>query len=204
MNDVTKKTVLAIDDDISVLNTIRTVLEGTYEVSLAKNIEIARTILNTARIDLILLDMNMPDASGMDFLEYLRNESRYYHIPVIIVSSQGTADVIKEAKKRGAVDFVVKPISPNILTVKIRVNLKNAVVKINHDCLERKLKKLSDACVTGNSGNVDKIVENLEQVYFERNTDAEIAGICRYAREMEYNLADEKIKRLLENLPEAV
>ncbi|MCL1818174.1 MAG: response regulator [Spirochaetaceae bacterium] len=195
-----RKTILAVDDDITILNTIRSVLEGSYEVSLAKNTDIAKTILNTTRIDLILLDMNMPGISGMDFLEFVRNDNSYYHIPVIIVSSQGTADIIVEIKKQGATDFVVKPISPNILKEKIRSSLKEASVKTSRMSLEIKLKRLSLACAAGKSGNVEEIVKDLEQVYFDHSVDAEIAEICKYARDMEYNSVDRKVKQLLVNL----
>ena len=200
MANRTRKTILAVDDDITILNTIRSVLEGTYEVSLAKNTDIARTILTSTRIDLILLDMNMPGVSGMDFLEFIRNDNSHYHIPVIIVSSQGTSDVIVEIKKRGAVDFVVKPISPNILKEKIRSSLKDASVKTSRMSLEIKLKRLALACAAGKSGNVEEIVNELEQVYFDHTVDMEIAEICRYAKDMEYNLVDKKVKQLLLDL----
>ena len=196
------KTILAIDDDITVLNGIRTVLERSYEVSLAKNTDIAKTILNTTTIDLILLDMNMPGTSGMDFLEFLRGDENHYHIPVIIVSSQGTADVIVEIKKRGAVDFVVKPISPDILKEKIRSCLQTAGIKIGHKALEFKLQKLVNASVAGRSGDVEEVIEDLEQIFYEQKIDVELAEICKYAREMEYNLVAQKAKELLKKLTE--
>ena len=201
MPDV-KKTILSIDDDITILNAIRTVLEGTYEVSLAKNTDIARTILASARVDLILLDMNMPNSSGMDFLEFIRNDDSFYHIPVIIVSSQGTPDVILEIKKRGAVDFVVKPVSPNILLEKIRSNLKTNNTKVSREFLEGKIKRLIAACVTGKSSQVEKIINGLEQVFCEQNIDVKIAEICKYARDMEYNLVEEKAGLLLSGMLE--
>ncbi|MCL1927739.1 MAG: response regulator [Treponema sp.] len=223
MPDV-KKTILSIDDDITILNAIRTILEGTYEVSLAKNTGIAQTILNTTRVDLILLDMNMPGTglpsvgeckekdcttpqnaactSGMDFLEFVRNDDSHYRIPVIIVSSQGTPDVIKEIKKRGAVDFVVKPISPNILLEKIHSNLKTGNVKISRDYIEGKLKRLIAACNTGKSSQVEKIVNGLQRVHCEQKIDAKIAEICKYAKDMEYNLVEEKAGALIAEMSE--
>ncbi|MCL1837541.1 MAG: response regulator [Treponema sp.] len=195
-----RKTILAIDDDITILNTIRTVLEGSYEVSLAKNTDIARTILNTTKIDLILLDMNMPGTDGMEFLEFVHNDDSQYHIPVIIVSAQGTADVIVEIKKRGAVDFVVKPISPNILKEKIRTSLKAASMKIGRIALVIRLKKLIEACEAGKGGQVEDIVKELEQVYYEHEIDAKVAEICTFARDMEYSLAEENIRKLLTDL----
>ena len=192
-----RKTILAIDDDITILNIIRSVLEGTYEVSLAKNINIAMTILKTTKVDLILLDMNMPDMSGTDFLEMIRNDPLLYHIPVVVVSSQGTADVIIEVKKKGAVDFVVKPISPNILLDKIRSSLKTTPVKIDREHLEGKLVRLIAVCTAGKGGQVERIISSLEQIYFDHAIDTEIAEICKYARDMEYGQVNERAKQLL-------
>ena len=196
-----KKTILAIDDDITLLNTIETILAGTYEVSLAKNTDIAKTILNTNTIDLILLDMNMPGASGLEFLDFIRKDPSHYFIPVIIVSAQGTADVIVEIKKRGAAGFVVKPISPKILLDKISSTLKATKTKISREPLKRKLERLVIACAAGKGSSVEDIVQELEERFFELETDAEIVDICKYARDMEYNLVEEKVRQLLRNLP---
>jgi len=196
-----RKTILAIDDDITLLNTIQTILAGTYEISLAKNTDIAKTILNTTVIDLILLDMNMPGASGLDFLDFIRNDVSYYFIPVIIVSAQGTADVIMEIKEKGAAGFVVKPISPKILMEKISSVLKTTKTKIGREPLKRKLERLLISCTAGKGSSVESIVQELEERYFELEADAEIAKICGYARDMEYKLVEEKVKQLLRNLP---
>ena len=196
-----KKIILAVDDNLATLTTIRSILEGTYEVSLAKNIEIARTILQTTKVDLILLDIEMPGVSGMEFLEEIHNDGGLYHIPVIMVSSYGTAEVIINTQKGGADDFVVKPISPPILLEKIRSVFKSARKKINYEALGRKLNKLENSCAIGKSSHVEKMIQELEQVYCDIATDMEIAEICRYARDMEYSLVAGKVQLLATSLP---
>ena len=131
-----------------------------------------------------------------------QHDSSHYHIPVIIVSAQGTSDVIIEAKKRGAAGFVVKPISPNILLDKVSQNIRAKNKKASKESLVRILSKLSSACVIGKSAHVEKIVKNLKHVYFERLTDIEIASICSYAIDMEYNRANEMVMQLLKSLQE--
>jgi response regulator RpfG family c-di-GMP phosphodiesterase len=195
-----KKTILAVDDTIAVLTTIRTILEGVFEVCLAKSTDIAMTVLNTTEIDMILLDMEMPGVSGIEFLKELQRNPSFYYIPVIIVSSHGTPDVIIEAKKAGARDFVVKPIAPKILLDKIHTVLKTSPKKINHDVLVRKLALLETACRQGKSFRVEELVGELEQVHHNINTDGKIAETCKYAMEMEYNLAIENIKKLLSSM----
>ena len=197
-----KKTILAVDDDITILTSIRNALEGSFDISLAKNIEIAKTILSKAVVDLILLDMDMPGMSGLDFLEILHEDHSFYHIPVIIVSSYGTPNIILDAKNKGAVDFVVKPVSPRILLAKIHSSLKNMRTRINKMGLFRKLQVLESSCVIGKSSRVEEIVRDMEQFYCDLDTDARVCEICMHAREMEYNVVNEKIKQLLSNLSE--
>jgi DNA-binding NtrC family response regulator len=192
-----KKTILVVDDSYATLTTIQSILEGSFELSLAKNTDIAKTILKTVKIDLILLDMEMPVLSGMDFLELLQKSPEFYHIPVIIVSSHGTADVIVNAKKIGAVDFAVKPISPEILLDKINTALNDARIKINKVGLVRKLKILQSASAKGQKNQVELIVDDLDRVFYDIEKDPDIAEICRSARKMEYNAVSEKIKPLL-------
>jgi PleD family two-component response regulator len=197
-----KKTILAIDDSIATLTTIRSILERMYEISLAKDAEIAKTILNTTSVDLILLDMEMPDFSGMKFLTILQNDISWYHIPVIIVSSHGTPDVIIDSKKSGAVDFIVKPIHPTILIDKVTSVLKTSRKKISKTGLARKLQILENSCGMGKSSQVEDIIKDLEQIYFDLKTDIEIAEICKFARNMDYKLVGVKIKPLLLSLSE--
>ena len=197
-----RKTILAIDDDISILTSLRNALEVSFDVSLAKNIEIAKTILAKTNVDLILLDMDMPGVSGLDFLDLLHGNRSFYHIPVIIVSSYGTPDIILEAKKKGAVDFAVKPITPRILLTKIHSAIQNTKTRINKTGISRKLQVLENSCITGKSSRVEEIIKDIEQFYCDLETDSKVAEICIFAKEMEYKLVNEKIKQLLISIAE--
>jgi len=192
-----RNTILAIDDDITILTSIRSILENNYEVSLARNAGIARTILQTADVNLILLDMEMPNVSGMEFLEMLQGDLSYYHIPVIIVSSLGTTDVVMEITKRGAVDFVVKPISAASLIEKVQSVLQTSKTKISKVGLHRKLQVLENTCTMGKSNRVEECINDIEHYCYDMETDLKIAEICKIARDMEYNQANEKVKQLL-------
>jgi DNA-binding NtrC family response regulator len=191
---------LAFDDDVTVLTNIRTILERHYDVSLAKNIDIAKTILRTTRVSLILLDVEMPGLSGMEFLEFIRSDPSLYHIPVSMVSSHGITNIIRDAKKHGAVDFVVKPFSSVTLLEKIHTVLMAAKIKILPDDLVETLNKLKQECFTGNSGAIDKIIGYLEIVYCDLSTDAKIAEICQYAKNLDYNLVNERLNQLFSEI----
>jgi PleD family two-component response regulator len=197
MPETRKKTILAIDDDITVLTTIRTILETNYEICLAKSTEIAWDILGSVDIDLILLDMEMPRVPGLKFLMSLYKEPSCAFIPVIIVSSHGTADYIISAKKAGAKDFVVKPIHPKILQEKVGDVLQSVPLVEPRDMLIRNLSLLSTACKQGKGTRVEELTVELRKVQYDRATDAALADICISAARLDYPLAVKKIEKLM-------
>jgi CheY-like chemotaxis protein len=113
-----KKVILVIDDIIPSLNVIRKILEDDFNVCLAKSIEMASIMLKTNKVDLILLDIEMPEMSGLDYLKQLR-QTRYSNIPVVFVTSYATKKFLIQAMSSGAKDFIVKPVFPDILKEKI-------------------------------------------------------------------------------------
>ncbi|MDR0600160.1 MAG: response regulator [Treponema sp.] len=191
------KTILAVDDNITSLAEIRAALKGSFEISLAKSIEIALTILNTVNIDMILLDMNMPNVSGLEFLNFIQKHPSYYHIPVIIVSSHSTPDVILGAKQAGARDYVVKPVVARVLLDKIHTVLKTTPVKVPREIMLRKITLLGAACKQGKSARVEDMVKEMEMVYYSLAVDKVVAEIGKDALRLDYHLALEKIEKLL-------
>jgi len=101
--------VLCIDDSKSQLALYRDQLEGMYTVTGAETYEEAVACLSASHPDLIILDMNMPRVTGLEFLDILRFTPNYSRIPVIIVSGDNEPKDIKEAFRRGAADYVRKP-----------------------------------------------------------------------------------------------
>jgi putative two-component system response regulator len=101
--------VLCIDDSKSQLMLYKSQLEGMYSVTCALAYQDAVACLTAAHPDLIILDMEMPQVSGLEFLDILRFTPSYADIPVIIVSGDNNPADVKEAFIRGASDYVRKP-----------------------------------------------------------------------------------------------
>ena len=119
-----KKKILAIDDMSVNLRTIKTILEDEYDVRVAKAIGSAMLILESTKIDLILLDIELPgDMSGLDFLQFLKNRLTLCDIPVIMVTSSTTRANIEEAIKRGARDYILKGFTAETLFNKVHALL---------------------------------------------------------------------------------
>ena len=200
MNEAIKKNILVVDDNLSTLAELRTILEVSFEVFLAKSAEDAKKILHASPIDLILLDLEMPGMPGIEFLDAIHNNTSFYFIPIIIVSAHGTGDLIVKAKKNGASDFIVKPCNPKTLIEKINSVLKLARKKISTEILARKLSILETACTMGQYSRVTDLVQELEQVYSTIAVDLELAEICNCAGSGDYKNAIKRISALLNDL----
>ncbi len=80
--------------------------------------------------DVVVLDIMMPQVSGLDILQVLRSESAFLHLPVLILTASSDEQIRLKALQLGATDFLNKPIKPAELTPRLR----NAVIiKMHHD-----------------------------------------------------------------------
>jgi two-component system chemotaxis response regulator CheY len=67
----------------------------------------------------VLLDWNMPELSGLDFLKKIRAVEKYKHLPVIMVTSEAARYNVIEALKNGATDYIIKPVNEKNFREKI-------------------------------------------------------------------------------------
>jgi putative two-component system response regulator len=121
VSDAGKPVVLAVDDDSDLLALIGKVLSHDYKVMLAED---PGTALDYAtgkpRPELILLDVEMPGASGFEFFQVLKAEHASADIPVIFLTGNTEAKTQVEGLQMGAVDYITKPINAAVLSVRVR------------------------------------------------------------------------------------
>lgn len=111
--------ILIAEDDELILKTIEhKLLKEGHEVILTRNGKAAIETLKTKDVDLAITDIMMPFASGIEILSAIKTMGK--QIPVIMLSSMGQEEVVLNAFDLGAVDFIVKPFSPNELTLRIK------------------------------------------------------------------------------------
>jgi two-component system chemotaxis response regulator CheY len=72
------------------------------------------------KVDLILLDWNMPKLSGIDFLKEVRAMEQYKDLPIVMVTSESAKFNVIEAAKNGATDYILKPIDGTIFREKMK------------------------------------------------------------------------------------
>lgn len=110
--------VLIAEDDELILRTVEhKLLKEGHEVLLTRNGKEAIDTIKQKDIDLVITDIMMPFASGIEILSAIRSFGK--KIPVIVLSSMGQEEVVIDAFDLGAADFMVKPFSPNELILRI-------------------------------------------------------------------------------------
>jgi two-component system response regulator HydG len=130
-----KETILLVDDELSYLDLLKSILqhEGYENVITESNPLNVAQILKSKSIDLILLDIYMPQMNGLQLLEQITPE--YPNIPVIIVTAVDDKEIALEAIKFGAYEFIIKPPDTDRLLLTIRRAIGYKLLEKERDVL---------------------------------------------------------------------
>ena len=116
--------ILVVDDDTRLRNLLRRFLqEQNFAVSVAKDAAEARMFIDEYKFDLLIVDVMMPNESGIEFLTALRKEN---NVPVIMLTAMGEPDDRISGLEAGADDYLPKPFEPKELVLRIKNILKRA------------------------------------------------------------------------------
>ena len=123
-----RRHLLVVDDEPHIGLLLRPHLERLgYRVSLARTLAEARLALDDrhAPLDAMLLDLHLPDGSGVDLLREVRDSAATRRLPVIVLTAEGDERVLGEVEDLGAA-LLTKPFSPSKLTARIAAMLDDA------------------------------------------------------------------------------
>ncbi|MFI3616593.1 response regulator transcription factor [Enterococcus avium] len=122
-----KASILLIEDDPNITDFMEVVLDQErYQLTIARTGMEALTDFQTTSIDLVLLDLGLPDIDGIDLLKILRKR---LHLPIIIISARSNEEEKVKALDLGADDYVTKPFGTNELLARIRTALRHQNVQ---------------------------------------------------------------------------
>jgi len=188
-----KKIILAVDDMPENLMQLGSLLESYFDVRLARSADMAFNVLNRTKVDLILLDIVMPEMLGFDFLNLLRSgNSANKKTPVIFVTSHADIEIIGRAIKAGAKDYIVKPIVAETLYKKI-----NSVIGIPEHIpgiIEGKMQKLMAAAYSANKTQADSLINELYAL------TKDIPHIFNPLKEVEKLISDFEYKEVINKI----
>ena len=130
-----KPTILVVDDMTTTLLLLHDLLKDTYEVKIAKSGTKALEILESPNdIDLILLDIEMPDINGYDVCKRIKNNETIKNIPIIFITGRTSQEDEEYGLNLGAIDYITKPFNKAIVKLRIKNYLN---LKIKNDMLEK-------------------------------------------------------------------
>jgi two-component system, NtrC family, nitrogen regulation response regulator NtrX len=155
--------ILIIDDERSIRSTLREILEyEKFKVDDAEDGQAGLDKLSKNQYDVVLCDIKMPKVDGLDVLEKILE--REDDIPVIMISGHGNIETAVEALKKGAYDFIEKPLDLNRILVSVRNALDRTTLVEETKVLKRKISKGKNYEIIGESQAIKDIKAMIEKV----------------------------------------
>lgn len=153
--------ILVIDDERAIRNTLKEILEyENHEVEMAEDGISGIEAFKNGNFDVVLCDIKMPQMDGIEVLDKLQEFSA--ETPVIMISGHGNIETAVEAIKKGAFDFIEKPLDLNRILITIRnATDKNLLIK-ETKILKKKVYKTFD--IVGNSTAIQRVKDIIDRV----------------------------------------
>lgn len=160
--------ILVIDDEQSIRNSLKEVLEyEKYEVDLATEGREGLEMFEKNQYDVVLCDIKMPKMDGIEVLEKIFGKT--IDIPIIMISGHGNIDTAVESIKKGAYDFIEKPLDLNRLLITIKNALEKGSLVTETRALKKKVSKKHE--MVGESKALLRVKDMIERV---APTDAKV------------------------------
>jgi PAS domain S-box-containing protein len=161
-------TILIVNSSLFMCKQLETILNArNYNVLTVLTAKDSLEILNTQNINAIVLDMELPDQHGLELLHEIKHIEKFSHIPVLIVSATNDPEIIRDAFKTGASDFIKKPFNVEEFTLKVDLSV---AMNRNHTEILHSQKMLSE------------YKDAVDEASFVSKTDAK--GVITYVNEL--------------------
>ena len=153
--------ILVIDDEKSIRKTLREILEyESFKVDEAQDGMEGFGMIQKEKYDIVLCDIKMPKMDGLELLNKVH--ALQPDTPIVMISGHGNIETAVEAVKRGAFDFIQKPLDLNRLLVTVRNAMEKTTLVTETKVLKKKVNKTFD--MIGDSEAIQKIKEMIERV----------------------------------------
>ena len=130
--DAHKASILLVEDNIDILNFVKNELIGDYNIFTVNNGEKALEMLDEVQIDLLVTDIMMPVMDGIELCKNIKEDMRFSHIPVIMLTAKNTLVSKIEGLETGADAYIEKPFSMDYLKAQIKNILQNRQILVKH------------------------------------------------------------------------
>jgi len=155
--------ILIIDDERAIRSSLRDILEYEgYLIHDADNGPDGLEILKKEKIDLVLCDIKMNKMDGMEVLSLAKELKP--DVPIIMISGHGTMQHAIESAKKGAYDFLEKPLDLNKLLIAVRNALEKVSLVTETKVLKRKVSSSRTKEILGESEGIKRIKDTIDRV----------------------------------------
>ncbi|MDR1878225.1 MAG: sigma-54 dependent transcriptional regulator [Bacteroidales bacterium] len=183
--------ILIVDDEAVIRSTLREILEYEhYEITEADNARKTLEILEKQDIKVIISDIKMNGMNGIELLEELQNRGNT--VPVIVITGHGDVETAVEALKKGAFDFIQKPLDLNRLLISVRNAFEREQLVGETKKLKKKINKHYE--IIGKSPAIEEVKALIERVA-PTNTRVLITGENGTGKELVAHWLHEKSNR---------
>jgi len=155
------KSILVVDDEKAIRDSIKMILEyAKFEVQFAEDGPSALSKVGGEGIDLVLLDIKMPGMDGLKVLQTIK--ASHPDLPVVMISGHGTIETAVEATRRGAFDFLPKPLDKD----KLLITVRNAIEARRLAAQYKELKEKAEGkdIIIGESPGIKDVLSMIERV----------------------------------------
>lgn len=153
--------ILVIDDEKSIRYTLREILEyEKYIVEEAKDGEEGLEMITNNHYDVVLCDIKMPKMDGIELLDKVSELEK--EVQIIMISAHGNIETAVEATKKGAFDFIQKPIDLNRLLITLKNALEKSSLVVETKVLKQKIGNKSE--IVGNTEVIQRVLDDIEKV----------------------------------------
>jgi len=173
---------LIIDDDKNILKTLNSILSKDYLVFTADSLKSARKLISDNYIDIVILDVKLPDGNGINFIGELLN--LYDNIIIIMATASNNIRDAIEALKNGAADYLIKPYNIDELKIILAKCVETGKLKRRIEVLETEIDYLSPHReIIGESPAIRKVFEKLSMIY-DKDVSILIRGASGTGKEL--------------------
>jgi len=139
-----RSTLLIVDDTETNVDILVELLSDLYEIVVALDGERALEILEEQKVDLILLDIMMPEIDGYEVCKRVKQNEKIYDIPIIFITAKTDEESIEKAYEVGGMDYITKPFKPKELFARIKTQLHIRALIEELENSKSELKRLSE------------------------------------------------------------
>lgn len=194
-----KMKILAVDDSVVNLATIEQELKDRYEVMLMTSGRRAIKFLYQEKVDLILLDIEMPGLDGIETLKEIRKQDNGVTVPVIFLTAKQDKRTVIEGTRLGIMDYIIKPFNRDDLRQRIESALKRrGALPMEEEELFHRVKEINEYIQAGNAKSASIKVEEVLGYQLEETVIARLQAVKTKLDAGDLEVAARMVDRILQ------